>query len=418
VTRDKGKWTHTPADPYYSGKLLLPSFGIEVDGIEVTRSAPRTEVRLPGELIVDVECDSGDAFSISYLDRKSDATTVDRRFMGLDEAYIRRVLLLILDGEEYDDIHLYHGAHTSRVVFPNKPSGSLDLRHARTVEDADPKAQVRITDLRLAKDLRRLDLEDELKAEISGLILPVTADDVLRWKWRTLRQPKGMRTVSEVQDKEEWYEEECLCIRAISFAAATLCLSVDLGQENLEELGHDGLTEIILGWYMLISNLISALDDTVDGTSKLLSGRKGTKGGRPTDPELKSYAALFFYRMGHFPNHIATQIGLNKKVNVNWKSQLKKAIERGIEIEQEKFPLAAEVFSRRDEKKVREAALAAYANYDDHYTRGPENVSVALEDGGDLIGMPANERVQRQNALIQLGSCIKWGRDPLSPNLD
>ena len=252
----------------------------------------------------------------------------------------------------------------------------------------------------------------------------MTADDVLRWKWKTLRKPKGMRTVSEVKEKKEWYEEECLRIRAISFAAAALCLSVDLGLENLGESSPDDLTEIILGWHTLISNLISALDDTVDETSKLLSGRKGTKGGRPTDPELKSYTALFFYRMGHFPNDIATQIGLSprreshEKVNVNWKSELKKAIERGIEIEQEKFPLAAEVFARRGEKEIREAALSAYANYDDPFLRGPENVSVALEDGGDLIGMPANETEQAKIALIQLGSCIKWGRDPLSPNLD
>jgi hypothetical protein len=349
VTKDKREWTQTPADPYYSGKLLLPSFGIEVDGIEVTRSAPRTEVRLTGELLVDVECDSGDAFSISYLDRKSDATTVDRRFMGLDEAYIRRVLLLILDGEEYDDIHLYHGAHTSWVDYPNLPSGGLDLRHPERKEDEDPKAQVRITDLRLAKDLRRpdledelyaeirrLDLEDELNAEVSELILPVTADDVRRWKWKRLRKPK--RKLSKMMDRKEWYEEECLRIRAISFAAAALCLSVDLGLEITDESSHDDLTEIILGWHTLISKLISALDRTVDGTSKLLSGRKGTKGGHPPDPELKSYAALFYYRMGHFPNHIATQIGLNEKVNVNWKSKLKKAIERGIEIEQEKFP--------------------------------------------------------------------------------
>jgi hypothetical protein len=417
VTRDKSKWTKTPTDPYYSGKLLLPSFGHEFTRIEVTRSAPRTEVRLTGELLVDVKCGSGDAFSISYLNRKSDATTVDRRYMGLDQAYIRRVLLLILDGEEYDDIHFYHDAHTSRVVYPNLPSGGLDLRHPIREEDEDPKAQVRITDLRLAKDLRRLDLEDELKAEISGLILPVTADDVRRWKWKTLRKPNRMRTVSEVKDKEEWYEEECLRISAISFAAAALCLSVDLGQENLEELSHDGLTEIILGWHTLISKLISALDDTVDGTSKLLSGRKGTKGGRPPDPELKSYTALFLYRMGNFPKDIATQIGLDEN-NVNWKSKLKKAIERGIEIEQEKFPLAAEVFARRDEKEIRESALAAYAKYDDPYLVGPEDVSSALEDGGDLIGMPATESVQRQNALIQLGSCIKRGREPLSPNLD
>jgi hypothetical protein len=419
VTRDKRKWTQTPADPFYSGKLLLPSFGHEFTRIEVTRSAPRTEVRLRGELIVDVKCDSSDAFSISYLDRKSDATTVDRRFMGLDEAYIRRVLLLILDGEEYDDIHLYHGAHTSRVVFPNLPSGGLDLRHPIREEDEDPKAQVRITDLRLAKDLRRLELESELKAEVSELRLPITADDVLRWKWKTLRQPKGMRTVSEVKENKEWYEEECLRIRAISFAAAALCLSIDLGLKIPEESSRDDLTEIILGWHKLISNLISALDRAVGEASKLLSGRKGTKGGYPTDPEFKSYTALVLYRMGNFPEDVATQIGLNKKkVNVNWKSKLKKATERGIEIEQVKFPLAAEVFLRRDEKEIREAALAAYVEYSDHYPRGPENVSVALEDGRDLLGIPANETQQMQKALIQLGSCIKRDLDPLSPNFD
>jgi hypothetical protein len=155
------------------------------------------------------------------------------------------------------------------------------------------------------------------------------------------------------------------------------------------------------------------VDDTVGEASKLLAGRKGTKGGHPTDPELKSYTALFLYRMGHFPEDIATQIGLNKKVNVNWKSKLKKAIERGIEIEQEKFSSAAEVFARRDEKKVREAALAAYANYHDHYPRGPENGSAELEDGDDLLGMPANETEQMQKAMIQLGSCIKRGLGPV-----
>jgi hypothetical protein len=420
VTKDKREWTQTPADPYYSGKLLLPSFGIEVDGIEVTRSAPRTEVRLTGELLVDVECDSGDAFSISYLGPQSEATTVDRRFMGLDEGYIRRVLLLILDGEEYDDIHLYHGAHTSWVDYPNLPSGGLDLRHPERKEDEVPKAQVRITDLRLAKDLirpdledelyaeiRRLDLEDELNAEVSELILPVTADDVKRWKWKRLRKPK--RKLSKMMDRKEWYEEECLRIRAISFAAAALCLSVDLGLEITDESSHDDLTEIILGWHTLISKLISALDKAVGEASKLLSGGKGTKGGHPPDPELKFYTALVLYRMGR---------SSYEKVNRNWKSKLYKAIEKGIEIEKEKFPLAAEVFARRDEKEIRESALAAYAKYDDPYLRGPEDVSVALEDGGDLIGMPANERVQRQNALIQLGCCIKWGRDPLSPNLD
>jgi hypothetical protein len=132
VTRDKGKWTHTPADPYYSGKLLLPSFGIEVDGIEVTRSAPRSRVYLEGDRIEDLICDSADAFSISYLGPQSEATTVDRRFMGLDQAYIRRVLLLVLDGEEYDDILLHYTAHYPKEFKPDVPKGKpLDLRDLR-----------------------------------------------------------------------------------------------------------------------------------------------------------------------------------------------------------------------------------------------------------------------------------------------
>jgi hypothetical protein len=132
VARDKGKWTQTPLGPYYSGKLLLPSFGIEVDGIEVTRSAPRTEVFLEGDGIEDLICDSGDAFSISYLGPQSEATTVDRPFMGLDQACIRRVLLRVLDGEEYDDILLHYTTHYPREVKPGVPKGKpLDLRDLR-----------------------------------------------------------------------------------------------------------------------------------------------------------------------------------------------------------------------------------------------------------------------------------------------
>jgi hypothetical protein len=432
VTRDKRKWTQTPDDPFYSGKLLLPSFGHEFTRIEVTRSAPRSMVFPAGRGTEDLKCDSGDAFSISYLNHKVDATTVDRRFMGLDEAYIRRVLLLILDGEEYDDIHFYHGAHTSHVVFPNMPSGRLDLRHARTVKDEDPKAQVRITDLRLAKDLEPPEvLERELKAEVPELRPPFTTDDVLRWKWKTLLKPKGLREVSDVMDREEWYEEECLRIRAISFAAAALCLSVDLGLKIPEESSRDDLTEIILGWHKLISKLISAVDRAVGEASKLLSSRKGTKGGRPTDPELKSYTALVLYRMGYFSEYIATRIGLSapkpleeredgtahKRFNDNWKGDLTKEIKKGILIEQEKFPLAAEVFARRGEKEIQKAALVTYDEYLERISFGLPYRSAELDAGEDLLGMPANEEVQVQNALIQLGSCIKRSLDPLSPNL-
>jgi hypothetical protein len=429
VKKDKVDWTRTPDALLYSGELLLPFFGIKV-----TRSAPRSEIFPVGTGNEELTTDSGDAFSISYLGRKPDATTVDRRFIGLDPGYIRRVLLRVLDGEEYDDVLGHYNVRNRWEVAPGVPKEKRHtVRAWRKVEDPDPKAQVRITDLRLAKDLRPLDLKRELNAEVSGLRLPLTTDDALRWKWKTLRQPKSKRTLSDLRDKKEWYEEECLRIKAISFAAAALCLSVDLGLKDLEESSHNDLTKVILSWHRLISDLISALDKAVGEASGLLAARKGTEGGRPPDPEFKFYTALVRYRMGYSPADIARRIGISApnshewretgtadeylKVNKNWKNQLSEKLKRGIEIEQEKFPSAAEVFSRRDEKEVREAALSAYANYDDHYPREPENISVALEDGRDLLGMPANETVQKKIALIQLGYCIKWGLDPLSPKL-
>jgi hypothetical protein len=430
VTRDKGKWTQTPDDPLYSGKLLLPSFGI--NGIKVTRSAPRSEVYLAGKGTEDLTFDSGDAYSISYLGTRLETTTADRRFMGLDQAYIRRVLLRVLDGEEYDEVEMHYIARDPWELKPDEREGPFDLGFRKRVEDPDPKAQVRITDLRLAKDLSRpKDPERALNTDVSGLHLPVTTDNVLRWKWKTLRKPKGMREVSEVMESEEWYEEECLRISAISFAAAALCLSIDLDQENLEESSHNDLIEKILLWYRLISDLISILDKTIDEASKLLSGRKGTKGGRPPDPEFKSYTALVLYRMGHFPDDIARRIGISapnppegseagtehEGFNDNWKSGLNRAIKKGVEKEQENFPLAAEVFARRDEKKVRNAALAHYDEYTDRYVWWPQHVTDALDDGDDLLGMPADDTEQIRAALIQLGSCIKKGLDALSPDL-
>src|SRR5215213_8426889 len=77
-----------------------------------------------------------------------------------------------------------------------------------------------------------------------------------------LLKPKDLRTREDLRERKEWDEEERLRIRAISFAAAALCLSFDLGLKIPEESSRDDLIEIILGWHTLISKLISAVDDT------------------------------------------------------------------------------------------------------------------------------------------------------------
>jgi hypothetical protein len=180
--------------------------------------------------------------------------------------------------------------------------------------------------------------------------------------------------------------------------------------------------------------LISEVDESVSRLSGLLAGRKGTTGGRPPDPEFKFYTALVLYRMGRPPDEIARRIDIGApdpserrkagtadetlRSNNNWKRRLKIAIKKGIKIEQEKFPVAAEVFAHRDEKEIREKALGAYNRYLNRIYDWPQYAIDALEeDGEDLLDMPASEVRQIDDAMTQLGSCIKNGIDPLTPNL-
>ncbi|MDP9476909.1 MAG: hypothetical protein M3R38_14690 [Actinomycetota bacterium] len=381
----------------------------------------------------DLAVDSGDAFSVSYLHHlKGEAFTVDRAFEGMDPAFLRRALLRVLDGEEYEAIQDHHNAQLA-CEFETEASGERRVPRYRFVassEGPEAVAQVRITDLRLAKNLKPKVLERDLKSALPDLPVPVTTDGVMRWKHETLRKPKAMRTAAELGQNEKWYEEEGERIASVSFAAAALCLFLDLGVADVKEAERDGLAVRVRELADLTRELTFHLDKTVDRLSKLL----GTgKGGRPPDPDIKYSAALVLYRMGHPLVEVAQRIGLSpvisKKLkgsvaddesrgNKNWKDGLRRAIERGIEVEREKFPVAAEVFSRREDEPIKQQAFELYREYREGHGR----VSVAdhlphLHDGDDLL-TPRNEGAQRLNALIQLGSCLANRRDPLRPTLD
>lgn len=424
---DKGKWSHTPGDEVYGEVLILPSFGVRV-----TRSDPRTESFLTGQEAYGLAPDSSDTFSISYLHHKGDATPADRSFMGMDIGYVRRVLLRILDGEEYQEVLDHYNARNRLEPKPGVPKGKpLTILDVKKVKDPDPKAQVRITDLRIAKDLELNDLKRELKEEMAGLTTPITTDGVLRWKWKTLRKPKGMRVFPELYEREDWHQEELIRTMSISFAAAALCLCIDLDMKDLDDYSRDDLTTLVLKIHEMIEGSIRKVDTLAAELSKLLAGQKG---GRPPDPDFKHYTALVLYRMGRPPYEIARRIGLGSpdppkwkkagiadeesKFNDNWRNKLISMIQKGIEIEKEKFPLAAEVFTSKDEEETQDAARAAYNDYLD--SQSWTEVTKHLESfdvGDDLLNTPTSETEQEMNALIQLGSCIRNGRDPLSPNL-
>ncbi len=429
MDRERIDWTRQPVAAIYAEGLRLPSFGINIP-----RSNPSAMAVPAGWGTADLAVDSGDAFSVSYLHHlKGEASTADRKFEGMDPAFLRRVLLLILDGEEYGAVRDHYDARLPFEVEA-EASGEEEVPQspfATRSEKPEAVAQVRITDLRLAKDLAPKVLERELKSALPDLPVPVTADGVKRWKHETLRKPTGMRTAAELAQNKKWYEEEVERIASVSFAAAALCLFLDLGMADVGEANRDGLADRIRDLAEVVRDLTIYLDKSVDGLSKLL----GTgKGGRPPDPDIKHYAALVFYRMGHPAFRIALRIGLSPVIpeewreigvyddephgNKNWKSKLRRAIEKGIEVERAKFPVATEVFARGEDEAVKQRALRAYREY----RQGHGWVRVAdylphLHDGDDLFS-PRNEGEQRLNALTQLGCCIEKGRDPLRPTLD
>jgi hypothetical protein len=105
--------TLNPAEHVYSEKLLLPSFGICV-----SRSDPSTEAFLKEGRATDFLFDSGDAFSVSYLRESSNVSIADQNFADLDPGYLRRILLRILDEEEYERIEEHHTRRTLQGLDP------------------------------------------------------------------------------------------------------------------------------------------------------------------------------------------------------------------------------------------------------------------------------------------------------------
>jgi hypothetical protein len=298
---------------------------------------------------------------------------------------------------------------------------------------------VRLTDLRLAKDIRPADLRRELRLVLPGLPLPLTTEGVAKWKWKTLKNLKDLRELADLNTerarKEKWYEQEKVRVMVVSYAAAALLLLVDLDKRRLEEATHNVLEGHVEELFELIRGLVDKLDRSTDELLRLLAGRKGTSGGHPPDPYIRHYTALSLYRMGHSAKEIAWRVGTlspeqrdsmkksssgrkdNKvKVPKNWKPNLRALIKRGVKIEKERFPRAAEVFARKDEEHIRATAIEAYRQYleEENWEEAGHYVS-SVGIGDDLLssGISINQRDEVCRAFIQLGSCEENGIDPL-----
>jgi hypothetical protein len=405
---EEKKARYSPGYSTFSPLLLLPSFGIRL-----SRSDAQAKALPPGWGVAEIAAPhSGDAFSVSYYYTTNDYIA-DQNFMPLDEGHLRRLLLEVLSREEYPEI-LEHYEYTERP-FKSDPA-----------VEADASPQVRITDLRLASALKPVVFKDELKSTLINpktsvpLETPVTADGVLRWKWETLShyktQPKDPGGLDDTELRQERFR-----VMTVSFAAAALLLMVDLDARKLHEDGVDELAKRIERLYEVIRSLSESLDKHTEDLSKLLAGNPAN---RPPDPEAKHYSALVLYRMGHLLYKVAMRVGISPYVpkfgmkgSKNWKADVKTFIRRGVEVEEQRFPRAAEVFHHRHDEGVQKRAIEAYHGYATSW--GQHLIFMELQDleeGDELLGgVPANEKEQVNNAYLQLGSCLVNEIDPFDP---
>ena len=293
------KTNYSPGHSIFSPYLLLPSFGIRL-----ARSAPESLVLPRGSGTADIASpESGDAFSVSYY-----LTTIEivaaQDFIPLDEAHLRRLLLEILSREEYSDIvEHYATLDRAELIHEGTPEGGgWSFKHRKE----DPTPQVRITDLRLAMNLKPALFRRELKSVLENLERPITTNGVLQWKLETLRRYKNPpKDPRGILDRFE-FAEEGNRLKAVSFAAATLLLLVDLDARKVRQAGVDELAQRIETLYEVVRSLAESLDASTKSLSKLLAGKDPN---RPRDPEAKYYNALVLYRMGRSLHTVAERVG-------------------------------------------------------------------------------------------------------------
>jgi hypothetical protein len=423
------EWIGSRDDAIFSGELFLPSFNVYV-----TRSDPTACAIGGGWGNYDIALKSGDAWSISYLEEKNEVVTADQEFRPLDPGYLRRILLQVLDREEYQEAVEYYQTQDrlQEVELEFSEGQPPTIRGRRRIRDADARAQVRISDLRLASALtyqNLRDFEDRLDQALSSLQLPITKDNVTRWKykvlegksrrerefeerWKALRRKSRdveLSVEEEVKYDKEWrpiMKQEDAWITLVSFTAAALLLLHDLDMRNLKEAKHADLKESVATLIDIFKTLMGSVDRSVEDLSTLLVNRRPEDGSLP-HPEIKPYTALVLYRMGHSLQSIARRIGINpreitsadeQKGSKNWRGMLFNSIQKGMEIERERFPRAADVFVRgRREERVLAEAVNNYYDYRKEVDRSVVRDYVEeFEEGDEMIGGPHSTTKDRK----------------------
>lgn len=185
----------------------LPTSGLPLPslGIRVMRNAPQAHLIRAGWFSEwRASQDSSDAYSATFHRGDKGVPPIDQEYLPIDLGYLRGVLLAIVTREE----------HAERVAT------ELHRHELHESPEAPRPSLIRITDLRLAKDIRPKELRDELTPSLSLLKAPITAERVAQWKRHVLKEDFDLKAYRH-HDKDNK-------IISVSFAAAAILLFLDL----------------------------------------------------------------------------------------------------------------------------------------------------------------------------------------------
>ena len=398
---------------------------------------------------------AGDAYTFTdnRVKRHPWGTKVERRLRFPDYEDLQGILLAILSREEADERISYQSRFPLPELFDS-------------VRPPQP-AFVRLTDLRLAKQIRAGSLKRRLVPVLALLERPVTRDSVLEWKLRTLgsRLEKPERIGREVwvqaakdlgmEDEfyfgpeeppeemvsrtgngalpvpnEEFYPlrartelleqqfgDEETGIVAVSFSAAALLLLMDLDMPGLMDASSRRVAEHVESLAGIVRDLIASLNRATDKLGSLTANRTA---GRQREIEGNDYTALRNYRMGRGLRETAEWLEITPyssktgRGTRDWKARVKQRLRNGKRIEDERYPRAAAIFAHRENPYVRRKARRAYRKY--LVEKGRLGALFYWAGFGAFI-RTGSAQTQRSfevtYAYVQLGSCIIQGIPPV-----
>ena len=323
--------THEPSES--AGRLYLPSFRLYLPYM-----APRTYVQ---ERQYDAPAD---AYSMTPAKAPSAVPLRD---------YLPSLVVALLTGEEF--------------AYAPRPDTLPRLGISEVAAElAEPT--VRFTDLRLAREVKPIQLSRKLPTYLHTLGGPLSdAEQVRSWKRRLLEDEDSL------EDLGRDFGEQGAGVIAISFAAAAILLMRDLA-------GAAGLPVAprASDLHHRISSLASVLQETLEdfeGYLRLSSQKVRDWSGLEKRPEEdgrrihygQKLLALWAYRMGVPRREISRQLGIrvhyeSGRESPHWRGQLWQGrFAGGIEAERSLYPEFAELFDvyERDHE-LQLVALKAY----------------------------------------------------------